>query len=361
MSCNTPPAAIVVGWMPVKVIGFVEAFTRVIAATAKCTVSVGDHAITVTLVAAVAPELLVVTGKVLVGTVAGAVKVATVPEVVIEPQEGLHVLPLGLATPQVVVPVTGGKSSQICVLEPATGCITAHITVVGGVFSSEAVNATDAAGLSPTGTVGDVGLTDARMPESSVTTAVPVFFLLALAVAVKVIVGIGFGKLASVGAVYVSTLFAESGVLDHVPMFPVPPCILSPLLQFLTVTEVGLGFEVVAAGVYAYEQVHTEVCVLEPLTDDVNVCTVPAITLAVGGDTESVTVFGPEPPHPFCNINAAANTNIAAVSAIRPFMPDISLIVLRVINRVPLPLQSPIARPNSVVQSDGLNHLARCP
>jgi hypothetical protein len=129
----------------------------------------------------------------------------------------------------------------------------------------------------------------------------------------------------------------------------------------LTVTEAGLGFEVVAAGVYAYEQVHTEVCVLEPPTDAVNVCTVPAITFAPGGATETVTVLAPEPPHPFCNINAAANTNIAAICAIRPFMPDISLIVLRLINRVPLPLLSPIARPNSVVQSDGLNHLARCP
>ena len=187
--------------MPVKVIGLVEAFTKVITAAAKCTVSAGAHATTVTLVAAVAPELLVVTGEVLVGMVAGAVKVATVPEVVIDPQLGLQVLPPGLATPQVVVPVIAGKSSQICVLEPATGCITAHMTVVGGVFSSEAVNATDAAGLSPTGTVGAAGLTEARIPESRITTAVPVFLVFAVAAAVKVMVGIGFGKLASVGAV----------------------------------------------------------------------------------------------------------------------------------------------------------------
>lgn len=48
--------------MPVKVIGFVDAFTSVMVAAAKCTVSLGDQAITVTLVAAVAPELLVVMG-----------------------------------------------------------------------------------------------------------------------------------------------------------------------------------------------------------------------------------------------------------------------------------------------------------
>lgn len=164
-------------------------------------VSLGDHASTVTLVAAVAPELLVVMGEVLVGMELGAVKVATVPEVVIEPQLGLHVFAPGLATPQVVVPVTGGNASQICVLDPATGCITAHITVVGGVFSSEAVNDTVAVGLRPTGTVAVEGVTEARIPESRLTTAVPVFLWLASAVAVKVMTGIGFGKLASVGAV----------------------------------------------------------------------------------------------------------------------------------------------------------------
>lgn len=164
-------------------------------------VSLGDHASTVTLVAAVAPELLVVMGAVFVGTEVGAVKVATVPEVVIEPQLGLQDFAPGLATPQVVVPVTGGNASQICVDDPATGCITAHFTVVGGVFSNDDVNDTVAAGLKPTGTVAVEGTTEARMPESKATTAVPVFFLLASAVAVNVMVGIGFGKFASVGAV----------------------------------------------------------------------------------------------------------------------------------------------------------------
>lgn len=201
MSCKTPPAAIEVGWIPVKVIGFVEAFTRVMVAPAKCTVSLGDHAITVTLVAAVAPELLVVMGDVLVGMELGAVKTATDPEVVMEPQLGLQVLAPGLAMPQVVVPVTGGKALQTAVDVPATGCITAHMTLVGGVFSKEAVNETEAAGLRPTGTVAVAGVMVVRIPESKLTTAVPFLLLFASGTAVKVIVGMGFGKLASVGAV----------------------------------------------------------------------------------------------------------------------------------------------------------------
>lgn len=137
----------------------------------------------------------------LVGTVLGAVKIATVPEVVIDPQLGLHVFPPGLAPPHAVEPTTGGNASQICVLDPATGCITAHITLVGGVLSSEAVKETAAAGLSPTGTVAEDGVIDVRMPESRLTTAVPFLLVFAVAAAVNVMVGIGFGKFASVGAV----------------------------------------------------------------------------------------------------------------------------------------------------------------
>jgi len=132
--------------------------------------------------------------------------------------------------------------------------------------------------------------------------------------------------LVNVGAVYVSTLLGDVGVLVQVPIVPVPPCILSPLLQFFTVCCAGFGTAVVGATVYTYEQVQTEVVVSVPVTVEVNVWTPPASTTALPGDTVSMTVFGLELLQPFCHSSAAASTSSAAVLVVRNFMNDISLI-----------------------------------
>jgi hypothetical protein len=52
---------------------------------------------------------------------------------------------------------------------------------------------------------------------------------------------------------------------------------------------------------------------------------VSAITVTAGGFTVTTTVFGPDPLHPFCKSNATASISIAAVSIVRHFMNDISL------------------------------------
>jgi hypothetical protein len=170
--------------------------------------------------AVVAVDPLVWTGEVLVGIVLGAVKVATGPDAVIDPQLGLQLAPLGVAVPHAPPLVIEGKLLQMLVLDPATGCITFQDTLMGGVFSSEAVKDTPCAGLNPTGTVAVVGVTATRMPVSSATTAVPVFLWSASAVAVNVSVGTGFGKFASAGAVYVNTLLGAVGVVVQVPRLP---------------------------------------------------------------------------------------------------------------------------------------------
>src|SRR5215468_3575606 len=69
-SCKTPPAAMVVGYSPLKLTALVDAFTRVIVARAKCVVSADDHATTNTVVAAVD---LLPAGTVSVGRAMGAV------------------------------------------------------------------------------------------------------------------------------------------------------------------------------------------------------------------------------------------------------------------------------------------------
>jgi hypothetical protein len=105
--------------------------------------------------------------------------------------------------------------------------------------------------------------------------------------------------------------------------------------------------------VYTYVHDHCEVVVVEPVTVDVNVCTVPAITVAAVGDTVSMTVFAPDPPHPFWNI-APASASIAAVLIVRNFMNHISLVSSA---RVTTHATSSIF----VSPFDGLKSFSRCP
>jgi hypothetical protein len=73
-------------------------------------------------------------------------------------------------------------------------------------------------------------------------------------------------------------------------------------------------------------QDHCDVVVVEPVTVAENVWTVPAITIAVLGETVTTIVFGLELLQPFCQNIAPANISIAAVFIVRHFMNDISLI-----------------------------------
>jgi hypothetical protein len=127
-----------------------------------------------------------------------------------------------------------------------------------------------------------------------------------------------------------------------------------PELQLRGPTCAGFGCDVVGVGVYTYVHDHCEVVVVEPVTVDVNVCTVPAITVAAVGDTVSMTVFAPDPPHPFWNI-APASASIAAVLIVRNFMNHISLVKSA---RPSLP--RPLAK-FLVPRLDGLNSFPRCP
>src|SRR5271169_3734672 len=183
-------------------------------------------------------------GNVCVGWLAGAWNTATLPENVSVPQLGLQV--------EAAARGVGVAPSGNWVVWPATGCITAHCgsALAGETFKNEAVNCTCCAGCNSVGTVAVAGDIETRMPVSSVSVAVPVFFVAASAAAVNVIVGIGFGKFDSEGAVYVRTLLGAVGVVVQVPIAPVPPCILSPLLQFFTVCCVGFGTVVVGASMY---------------------------------------------------------------------------------------------------------------
>src|ERR1700739_3058237 len=154
----------------------------------------------VTEIAAVAAVEALETGNVSVGTVVGAVNT---PFCEIVPQFGLQVAPKGLAEPQAPPLTTEGKALQMAVLDPATGCMTAHfgLALAGEIFKNDAVNWICCAGFRPTGAVAVVGVTDTRIPVSSETTTVPVLWVSAAAVAVNVIVGTGLGKLLNAGAV----------------------------------------------------------------------------------------------------------------------------------------------------------------
>jgi hypothetical protein len=153
----------------------------------------------------------------------------------IVPQVGLHVTARGLAVSLLVFVVSLGF-----------GCTRFHCRFSAGEFSREAVNFTVAAGVSPTGTVAVVGEREPRIPESSVTVAVAVFLVFASAVAVKVSVGGGLGKLANEGAVKVRTLDPLVVVITQVPIEP--PFILWPLVQ-VPVTAAGFWLEAVGKGV----------------------------------------------------------------------------------------------------------------
>jgi hypothetical protein len=152
--------------------------------------SAAAHATTYTVGAAVDAVEPLEIGEVLVGCVAGAVNV---PFDEIVPQLGLQVTSWGSG----VVPA--GKSVVLF----ATGCTTFHcgLALAGETFKKLAVNCTCCAGLISVGTVAVDGVTDTRMPVSSVNSAVPFLFLAASAAAVNVIVGMGFGKFDNVGAV----------------------------------------------------------------------------------------------------------------------------------------------------------------
>jgi hypothetical protein len=124
------------------------------------------------------------------------------------------------------------------------------LAVAGDEFRKSAVNCTCCAGLISVGTVAVEGVTDVRMPVSSVTTAVPVLLWFAVAVALNVSVGIGFGKFASAGAVYVNTLLGAFGVEVHVPRLPLFNAdTVCPEVQLRGPTWAGLGCEVVGFGV----------------------------------------------------------------------------------------------------------------
>jgi ABC-type methionine transport system permease subunit len=126
------------------------------------------------------------------------------------------------------------------------GCTKFQLRPSAGAFSSDAVKASVAGGVKPTGIVTDNGESEPRIPESSVTMAVAVFLVSASASAVKVSVGGGLGKLANVGAVKVRTFDPFVVVITHVPIEP--PFIVCPLVQ-VPVTAAGFWFDAVGRGV----------------------------------------------------------------------------------------------------------------
>ena len=81
------------------------------------------------------------------------------------------------------------------------GCTKRNCALSGGEFWNDGENVAVCAGTMPTGTVAVGGVIDTRIPESSPTCPVPVFLWSASAVAIKLMMGIGFGKLLNDGAV----------------------------------------------------------------------------------------------------------------------------------------------------------------
>ena len=205
-------------------------------------------------------------------------------------------------------------------------CTNLKTAVEGLVLSSEALNDAVCAGVMPTGTVAVRGLIETRIPESSPTWPVPVFFLSASAVAIKLRTGMGFGKLLSDGAVYVSTFEPFVELVVHVPMLP--PFTVWPEVHGAAFVGTGLGVAVVGSGVYTYVHVHTTVSVADPPTVAVKFSTCPATTVIAPGETDTVTTFAFELlPQPDITIAApAAHTAKIEFLAIRQLMDDISLV-----------------------------------
>src|SRR5215471_16714947 len=172
-SCSSPPAGIVLGYTPLNVTGFVEALTKVIVAVLKWLVSEEDQATTKTVVGEVD---LLPAGFVSVGKLAGAVNT---PLLSIVPQVGSQVSESGLAV--------WSKTLVLAVF----GCTSAYFAVDELTFWKAALKDCVCAGVIPTGTAAVLGVIDTRMPESNPSVPVPVFFLSASAVAVKVTVGMG--------------------------------------------------------------------------------------------------------------------------------------------------------------------------
>src|SRR5579863_2356772 len=172
------------------------------------------------------------------------------------------------------------------------------------------MNRSVTAGVTPTGIFTVVGVTETRIPESSVIVAVLFAFLSASAVAVSVIVGSCVGKLERGGAVNVTTVVSVEIVYE--------PC----------AAVHGAAGEVVvfplAVVVVVNVQVHVIVNVVDPETVPVNASCCPAISVATFGDTATVTMFAPEPLHPPTQIPAAiVNTN-AASFIVRTFITNVS-------------------------------------
>ena len=117
---------------------------------------------------------------------------------------------------------------------------------MAGELRKDALSEICCAGVKPTGTVTVDGVTETRIPESKLTVAVPVLFLLASAWAVKVSVGAGFGKFERGGAVYVNTFEPLVVVMTQVPTDP--PFSMEPVVQF-PVTAFGFASEAVGSGV----------------------------------------------------------------------------------------------------------------
>jgi hypothetical protein len=214
-------------------------------------------------------------------------------------------------------------------LDEVFTCMSRYFTPTGGEFRNDTSKLAVAGVDRPTGTVAVVGDMDARIPLSRPTVAVAVFLWSASAVAVNVNVrAYGWGKLLSVGPVYVKTLEPFAVLMIQVPNDPVsapdrvPPDVHGPVVAF------GVGFAVVLAIVYEY--VHGQavtVVVVDPLTVAVNVCTCPVSTVTELGATVTVTTFTLELPHPDITIAAAAaHTARIEFLVVRQLMDRISLI-----------------------------------
>jgi hypothetical protein len=154
-------------------------------------------------------------------------------------------------------------------------------------------------------------------------------------------VGIGFGKFPSPGAVYVNTFDPLDDEITHVPILP--PFTVPPELHDVAFVGVGFGTTVVGSGVYTYVHVHCTVNVVEPPTVAVNENTWPATTVADAGLTVTVTTFTPLLPQPAAHIPAHITANSAAPFIHRDFITDVSPVLIR---GIPTALPCSISMPS---------------